>query len=88
MIVTVADRCSSKLLVHIAPARKAAPVTKQLLELLKNEVVCSLTADNGKEFSNCEELEEKLQVPVYFADIYCFWQRGTNENTNGLLSSA
>lgn len=85
VIVTVVDRCSRKLLAHIAPDRKAATVTKQLLELLKNEVVCSLTADNGKEFSNYEELEEKLQVPVYFADPYCSWQRGTNENTNGLL---
>lgn len=41
--------------------------------MLKNEVVCSLTADNGKEFSNYEELEEKLQVHVYFAVPYCSW---------------
>ena len=34
---------------------------------------CSLTADNGKEFSNYEELEEKLQVHVYFAVPYCSW---------------
>lgn len=85
VIVTVVDRCSRKLLAQVAPDRKAATVTKQLLDMLKNEVVCSLTADNGKEFSNYEELEEKLQVPVYFADPYCSWQRGTNENTNGLL---
>ena len=52
----------------------------------KNEGVCSLTAYNGKEFSNYEELEEKLCVSVYFADPYCSWRRGTNdENTNGLL---
>ncbi|HAP4164472.1 TPA: IS30 family transposase [Enterococcus faecalis] len=84
-IVTVVDRCSRKLLAQVAPDRKAATVTQRLLDMLKNEVVCSLTADNGKEFSNYEELEEKLQVPVYFADPYCSWQRGTNENTNGLL---
>ena len=85
VIITVVDRCSRKLLARVAPDRKAATVTRQLLNMLKNEVVCSLTADNGKEFSNYEELEEKLQVPVYFADPYCSWQRGTNENTNGLL---
>lgn len=85
VIVTVVDRCSRKLLAQVAPDRKAATVTKRLLDMLKNEIVCSLTADNGKEFSNYEELEEKLQVPVYFADPYCSWQRGTNENTNGLL---
>ncbi|EGO2735947.1 IS30 family transposase [Enterococcus faecalis] len=44
-----------------------------------------ITVDNEKEFSNYEELEDKLCVPVYFADPYCSWQRGTNENTNGLL---
>ncbi|EHG5971606.1 IS30 family transposase [Enterococcus faecalis] len=48
-------------------------------------MVYSITADNGKEFSNYEELEEKLRVPVYFADSYCSWKRGTNENTNGFL---
>lgn len=85
VLVTVVDRCSRKLLAKVEPNRKARTVTKALLSLLKNEIVYSITADNGKEFSNYEELEEKLRVPVYFADPYCSWQRGTNENTNGLL---
>ena len=85
VLVTVVDRCSRKLLAKVEPNRKAQTVTKALLSLLENEIVYSITADNGKEFSNYEELEEKLRVPVYFADPYCSWQRGTNENTNGLL---
>jgi IS30 family transposase len=45
----------------------------------------TLTVDNGKEFSNFKELEAKTGLKVYFADPYAAWQRGTNENTNGLL---
>lgn len=45
----------------------------------------TMTADNGKEFAQFKELETLLGVDVYFADPYSSWQRGTCENTNGLL---
>ena len=45
----------------------------------------SLTVDRGKEFAGYLELEDKLNLDVYFADAYSSWQRGTNENTNGLI---
>jgi IS30 family transposase len=46
----------------------------------------TLTLDNGKEFSRFKELEDSSTgLKVYFADAYSAWQRGTNENTNGLL---
>jgi IS30 family transposase len=45
----------------------------------------TLTVDNGKEFARFKELESKTGLTVYFADPYSAWQRGTNENTNGLL---
>jgi len=45
----------------------------------------TLTVDNGKEFSHFKELEAKTGLKIYFADPYAAWQRGTNENTNGLL---
>jgi IS30 family transposase len=45
----------------------------------------TLTLDNGKEFARFKELENKTGLTVYFADPYSAWQRGTNENTNGLL---
>ena len=45
----------------------------------------TLTVDNGKEFSQFKELKTKTGLEVYFADPYATWQRGTNENTNGLL---
>lgn len=45
----------------------------------------TLTVDNGKEFSQFKDIEKKTGLTVYFADPYAAWQRGTNENTNGLL---
>lgn len=45
----------------------------------------SITFDNGKEFAEHRTLTRGLGVEIYFADPYASWQRGTNENTNGLL---
>jgi len=45
----------------------------------------TLTLDNGKEFARFHDIEKKTGLKVYFADPYSAWQRGTNENTNGLL---
>lgn len=45
----------------------------------------SMTFDNGKEFAEHQQLTRGLGLEVYFADPYVSWQRGTNENTNGLL---
>jgi IS30 family transposase len=44
-----------------------------------------MTADNGKEFAFHEQMIDTLSAKVYFADPYCSWQRGLNENTHGLL---
>ena len=45
----------------------------------------SLSLDNGSEFSLFRELEKELKAPVYFAKPHAPWQRGSNENMNGLL---
>ncbi len=45
----------------------------------------AITADNGKEFSLHEYVAEELEIDWYFIDPYSAWQRGTNENTNGLI---
>ena len=45
----------------------------------------TLTVDNGKEFAEFKRIQLKTGLAVYFADPYSAWQRGTNENTNGLL---
>ncbi len=48
-------------------------------------LVLSITADNGKEFAYHEQMANSLKCDVYFAHPYCSWERGLNENTNGLL---
>lgn len=50
-----------------------------------DELVKTITFDRGKEFSRYEQIEKELNCKTYFCDPYCAWQKGTNENTNGLL---
>ena len=45
----------------------------------------TITFDNGTEFSDWKSIEEKTGMIIYFAYPYHSWERGTNENTNGLL---
>jgi len=47
--------------------------------------VCTLTFDNGMEFARHAEIDHALKSTSYFADPYAAWQRGSNENTNGLV---
>jgi IS30 family transposase len=59
--------------------------TRQRLQPLAAEQRRSLTFDNGTEFARCHRLEKHLGLKLYFADPGCPYQRGTNENTNGLV---
>jgi len=65
----------------------AKPLAFRLIERLREFLprVLSLTADRGSEFAWHWLIEDELRASVYFCDPYCVWQRGTVENTNGLL---
>ena len=68
--------------------RTAAEMQRAIKELRKafgEGVFKRYTVDRGKEFACYPEIETQLMVPVYFADPYSSWQRGSNENANGLL---
>ena len=52
---------------------------------IPNEMIKSITFDNGTEFYEFKSMEDLFETNIYFADPYCSWQRGLNENTNGLL---
>src|SRR5207248_8803341 len=55
--------------------------------IMRNEPhpIHTITADNGIEFHMYKALEQRLQTKIYFATPHHAWERGTNENTNGLL---
>ena len=56
-----------------------------VLSQLPKDAVKTITCDRGSEFANWREIESALNCQMYFADPYCAWQKGTNENLNGLL---
>jgi transposase, IS30 family len=60
-------------------------VAKKRMKDLPPSLRRSMTFDNGKEFAEHPKLTNGLELEVYFTDTYASWQRGTNENTNGLL---
>jgi transposase, IS30 family len=86
-IVTLVERKSRYTLLKQVADRTAAVVENAILELLKpyQDATHSITFDNGKEFANHQTIGENLQSAVYFAQPYASWERGTNENTNGLI---
>ena len=86
--VTLAERKSRLYLCKQLPNRQSENVTLAIIEILSkfpSELVQTITCDRGKEFAGWEEIEEKLKCNIYFADPFCAWQKGTNENSNGLL---
>lgn len=57
----------------------------QLIHTLSESAVKTITVDRGKEFSCYKDIESQFNVDIFFADPYSTLQRGTNENSNGLL---
>ena len=58
---------------------------KDILKLLPKPARKTITFDNGKENYNHQKLQNWLGLKTYFCDPYCAWQKGANENTNGIL---
>lgn len=85
LITTLVDRKSRYLVAGKVESKHASVQRKMIESLLKDQVVESISLDNGVEFAEHEEIEKTLKTSVYFADPHCPWQRGSNENTNGLL---
>lgn len=87
-IVTLVDRKSGYLIAFLLPKMNAELLTKLAIKKLKHlpkQKKKTLTLDNGTEFSDWERLEKGSGMIVYFAYPYHSWERGTNENTNGLM---
>jgi IS30 family transposase len=87
-LATLVDRQSRFTIIVKIQSKNADHVhqkLKQRLKELDQERRRSITFDNGTEFARCQRLETHLGVQLYFADPGCPYQRGTNENTNGLI---
>jgi transposase, IS30 family len=88
-IATVVERKTRfTILVHLGGGRSAEQVRDELIksfELIPPHARLSLTWDQGMEMSRHHEISQALSMPVYFCESHSPWQRGTNENTNGLL---
>jgi transposase, IS30 family len=84
-IVTLVDRKSRLLRMHKVGIRTAEKVGEATILMLSTMIRKTLTSDNGKEFATHEHVAESLGVDCYFAHPYSSWERGTNENTNGLI---
>lgn len=66
-------------------AKELSRATNRRMKDLPKCLLRTMTPDNGKEFADFKTIEDVLDVKVYFANPHCPWERGTNENTNGLL---
>ena len=87
-IVSLVDRRSGYLIAFLLPKMNAELLSNLLLKELRRipkKKRKTITFDNGVEFSDWERLEKKSGMTIYFAYPYHAWERGTNENTNGLL---
>ena len=86
-IVTIVERKSGYVLIGKLKDRTTRSLNKRCIKLLKREPAKfkTITADNGTEFHQYPEIEKATNTCFYFANPHHSWERGTNENTNGLI---
>jgi IS30 family transposase len=87
-LVTLVERSTRFSLVGRTDSKEAEEVTRAICSLFKalpSKSRLSVTLDNGKEFAQHQEFARETVMDVFFAHPYHSWERGTNENTNGLI---
>jgi IS30 family transposase len=86
-VVSIVERVSKKTILKKVENKTAAKVTEATIAGLKSYTgsVFTITADNGSEFAHHENISKELNTEFYFAHPYSSWERGLNENTNGLV---
>lgn len=86
-LVTINERISRYSLISHVPFKTATVVSNAMIAMLKPFSVCvhTLTSDNGREFAQHERIAATLDADFYFAHPYSSWERGANENMNGLI---
>lgn len=86
-LVTINERRSRYALIAHIERKESATVADSIISLLTpfKEAVHTITTDNGKEFANHERVAKSLGGDYFFAHPYASWERGANENMNGLI---
>lgn len=86
-IVSIVERKTGLTLIRKVERKTAQAVSHAMIGLMKpyQNRVHTITSDNGREFAGHEGISATLDAKFYFAHPYSSWERGTNENTNGLI---
>ena len=85
---TIAERKTRYYMAVKIPNRNGETMANAIIKALSKlpkSAVKTITCDRGSEFADWRRIEKELNCDMYFADPYCVWQKGTNENLNGLL---
>lgn len=85
LLLTMVDRKSRYLWLAWLPKKCSELVHQATVKALKGYPVHTITNDNGTEFAKHGKTAKSLKAKIYFSRAYASWERGTNENTNGLL---
>lgn len=86
-LLTLVERKTKYTIIKKLPDRQASSVADATIDVLSpfSKKVFTITSDNGKEFAQHHRISHQLKANVYFAHPYHAWERGLNENTNGLI---
>lgn len=86
-VVTLVERATGVTLIGKLRERTTAELNRRTIALIRKhpDKFQTITADNGTEFHSYKEIERATGVKFYFATPHHAWERGTNENTNGLI---
>ena len=86
-VVTIVERATGYLQIGKLERHCAADTTNRCIDLIERQQArfATITADNGTEFHSYKDVEAATGVEFYFATPHHAWERGTNENTNGLI---
>ncbi|WP_141674413.1 IS30 family transposase, partial [Gilliamella sp. wkB108] len=86
-LVTIVERKTGLALIKKVERKTAEEVKKAIISLLTNikHRVKTITSDNGLEFAEHKAIAKALDCQYYFAHPYSSWERGSNENLNGLI---
>jgi transposase, IS30 family len=86
-LLTLNDRATGMADIALLEGKNASDVKDKIIDILhsKKHQIHTITSDNGKEFSGHLEIAKSLEIDYYFAHPYSSWERGANENLNGLI---